>query len=843
MAVADRIARGESPDEAMAAARREFGNVTHVKEVARETWGRAWLDRLNQDVRYALRSLPRAPTFAITSILTLALGIGVTTAMFTVVRGVLLRPLPFASPSELFVASHVPESIGSFFGMAMPDHEYRDFSRVTRAFRTTTSYRTYPATLLGAGEPTRVPVAAVTPSFFSTLGVGPQFGRPFTVGDDVPGKSGVVIIGARLWRDTFGADSAVIGRSVTIEGYRKTIVGVMPDGFSFPRSADLWVPLEQDLDSHNARLQVVIGRLARGVTPAMALGELREFAEARDERTPASQQQHATTAVVSLHEAVVGNVRTPLIVFALAVGLLVLIACANVSNLMLMRATSRRHELEIRAALGAGRIRLLRQLLTESVVIALLGGTLGLGIAVAGVRLLLVALPDGLLPRAAEIHVDPVVVAVAAFACIAAGLLSGTLPGIVASRRDPREVLHENARATTRAPLRRLFVIVEMGLSLILLVGAGLMIRSFERLRSVDLGFTPGNLVTATLDFPETKYRTADAIRDVEARVAERLAAISGVRDAAAVDWLPLDSTYIAGDFTLHDGRALPANYVVLKPCVTTNYFATMGIRVREGRGFLASDNASAEQVVVISASMARALWPNGEAVGQQLSFADRPGPGDWMRIVGIVDDVVRNGPSSGTMPSLYRPISQVSQFFFINHLTFVVRADGDPALLVGAIRSAIHSVDADQPIRSITTMESRISAAIAEPRFRSLVLIVFSVMALALAAIGIYGVLAYAVTERSREIGIRMALGASPAAIVRGMLRNAAGTTLPGVLAGLAGAFAASRLVRRFLFEVRPDDLATYAVASGVLLTTALIAALGPARRAARIDPAVTMK
>ena len=845
MAVADRVARGESPDEALAAARREFGNVAHVKEVTRESWGGACLDRLRQDVRYSVRSLPRAPVFAVTAILTLALGIGVTTAMFTVVRGVLLRPLPFASPSELFVVSQLPDGMENIFGLAMADGEYQDFVRATRAFVSTAAYRTYPATLLGAGDPARVPVAAVTPSFFSTLGLRPSLGRVFVNGDDVAGAAGVAIIAASLWRDRFGGDSTIVGRSVTIEGYPKTIVGVMPDGFNFPKRAAVWLPLSTELDPHNARLQVVIGRLKHDMTLELAQAEVRAFAGREERETPPDQRIPGTAKVVGLRDAVVGSARKPILVFALAVGLLVLIACANVSNLTLMRATSRRHELGIRTALGAGRARLVRQLLTESIVIAMIGGILGLGLAVAGVRLLLLTLPDGLLPRAAEVHIDPLVIAVAAIACLAAGLASGTLPAILASRRDPREALSDNSRTTGRAPLRRLFVMAEMGLSLILLIAAGLTIRSFERLQAVDLGFAPGNLLTATLDFPETRYRTAEAIHDVESRVAARIAALPGVRAATAVNWLPLDSTYITGDFTLRDGRPLPSQYMVLKPCVTAGYFATMGIRVLTGRAFLPSDDAASEQVVVISASMARTLWPNGNAVGQQLSFADKPGPRDWMRIIGIVDDVVRNDPASGPIPALYRPIPQVRQIFFINHLTFVARTDGgrDPTAIVGAIRSAIHAVDPEQPVKSIMTMDSRIRATIAEPRFRSLVLVVFSMMALGMAAVGVYGVLAYAVTERSREIGIRMALGASRAAVMRATLRSAIAATFPGVVVGLAGAFAANRLLGQFLFEVRPNDPVSYGTATGVLLLTAICAAVGPARRAARIDPAIAMK
>ena len=843
MAVADRIARGESPDAAMSAARREFGNVSHVKEVAREAWGGMWAERLALDVRYAIRSLRRAPVFAATTILTLALGIGVTTAMFTVVRSVLLRPLPFAAPGELYAISHIPERLRGIFGAAMPDREFADFAHTTRAFRATASFRAYPATLLGAGEPARIPLAAVTPGFFATIGVRPLFGHQFAGGSDQPGADGLAVISAALWRGRFASDTAVLGRSVTIDGYRKTIIGVMPDGFDFPRHALIWVPLVVNLDPGNSRLQFTIGRLAHDATLDQAIAELSAFAQNNDRATPANRREHAVTEVVPLRDALVGNARTPLFVFALAVGLLLLIACANVSNLMLMRASTRRHELGIRAALGAGRTRLVRQMLTESIAVAALGGALGLAVAVAGVRMLRAVLPAGLLPRAEEIHVDPIVVAACAIMCMLAGLLAGTLPAITETRRDPREALNDAVRATGRAPFRRLFVIVETSLSLVLLIGAGLMIRSFERLRTADLGFSPDGLVTATLDLPETRYRTAVAVQNATKRLLERIGTVPGVRAAAAVNWLPLDSTYIAGDFTLRNARPLPQDYMVLKPCVSAAYFGVMGIRVREGRGFLPSDDASSERVVVISESMANTLWPNGGAVGQQLTLADKPGPGDWMRVVGVVDDVTRNGPATPPMPALYRPIPQVEQLFFISHLTLVARTAGDPNGVIGAIRAAVYGLDPEQPIASIATMDSHVSAVMAEPRFRSIVLIVFSVMALVMAGVGIYGVLAYAVNERTRELGIRVALGASPRRIVRHMLATVVVSAVPGVVFGLAIAVSLSRLVSSFLFEVHPIDPLTYGIACAVILTIALVAGLGPARRAGRVDPVMVMK
>ncbi|HEX8942066.1 MAG TPA: ABC transporter permease [Gemmatimonadaceae bacterium] len=842
MAVADRIARGESPDAALATARREFGNVGHVKEITREAWGGVWLDRLDQDLRYALRSLRRAPIFATVAVLTLALGIGANTAMFTLVRGILLRPLPFRDPDALYLVSHVPDRAKSFAGPSMVDREYLDYRRLTKAFESTTSYNAYPATLIGAREPLRVSTAGVTPTFFRTLGVEPRLGRAFIDGDEAS-DAPVVILGAQLWRERFGADTAIIGRSVTVEGYRKTVIGVMPDGFEFPQHAQLWVPLAIQIGPRGFRLQPVIGRLAPRATWAQAVGELEAFVENEQRGQPIERMEHATPAVIPLREAMIGDVRMSLLMFAAAVGLVLLIACANVSNLMLMRSTTRRHELAIRAALGAGRWRLVRQLLTEGLVVALAGGAIGLAIARGGVALLLSVAPPDLLPRAGEIHIDLVVLLVTAFTCIAAGLISGAAPAITSARRDVRDALGDVGRTTARAPLRALFVTAEAALALMLLIAAGLVMRSFTRLRSVELGFSPDHLMTVTLDFPVTQYKTAELLHDVQRRLSAQIAAIPGVRSAAAVNWLPLTTTTVMGGFALEDGRSLPPDYTVLKPCVTPEYFSVMSIRVREGRGFLPSDGPTSGRVVVVSQSVARRFWPGESAIGKHITMSDKPTPSDWMTIVGVVDDVVQGGQAEPRSEAIYQALAQVDQVFWVNHLTFVAREDTDPSSVAAAMRVAVRAIDPQQPIESIMTMESRLSATVAEPRFRSLLLVVFSSLALVLAAIGIYGVLAYGVAERTREMGIRIALGAAPRSVVRLVLASTARLTIPGLALGIGASLVATRLLKVFLYQIQPTDPFTFGAATIVLLVVALCAGYGPARRASRIDPVITMK
>jgi predicted permease len=844
MAVADRIARGESPADATAAVRREFGNVGLVKEVTREAWGNLWLERLTQDLRYAVRSLRRAPAFAAVAILTLALGIGANTAMFTVVRGVLLRPLPFHDPHALFLVSDAPDRMRGLVGASMVDKEYLKYRSLTTAFASTSTYNSYPATLLGAGEPIRLATASVAPSFFGTLGVRAAHGRVFRDREDQPGSNAVVIIGHRLWRDRFGGDTTVIGRSVSVEGYTKTIVGIMPAGFEFPQHTELWVPLTIDATSHNARFQPVIARLARNASLAEARGELRAFAAAEERADPRRVEERFVAAIIPLRDGIVGDVRPSLYVFAGAVGLVLLIACANVSNLMLMRAATRTHELGIRAALGASRSRLLRQLFTESLIVALAGGVAGLAVAYAGVSLLLAAAPPDLLPRTKEIHVDLVVLLVAFLTCIAAGIISGTAPAITASRRDVRDALNESGRTTSRVPLHAVFVTAETALALMLLIGAGLLVRSFERLRAVDLGFLPDNVITVTLDFPMTRYNTPVLLHDVQQRLSSRIAAIDGVRQSAAVNWMPLTNTTVMGDFTLDDGRALPRGYIVLKPCVTAEYFATMGVRIRSGRGFLSSDRASTERVAIVSQGVAKRLWPGTSPIGKRITMADKPSPRDWITIVGVVDDVVQEGVAQARAEAIYQLLPQIDQPFFISHLNFVVRTDAaHSAAVAAAMRGAVRDVDPEQPIESIMTMTSRLSAVVAEPRFRSMLIAVFSLLALSLAAIGIYGVLAYGVTARTRELGIRIALGATPGGVVRLVLGGSALLTIPGLLVGLATSLGVTRVLSSFLFEVRPSDPLTFVTASALLLVVALCAAYVPARRAGRIDPLIAMK
>ena len=846
MAIADRIARGESPADAATAARREFGNVGHIKEVTREMWGGLWLERLRQDLRYAMRSLLRAPGFAIVAILTLALGIGANTAMFTVVNGVLLRPLPLHDEGTLFVVSHEPAQSTFISQPGMADDEYVEYRRLTRAFSQTTTFSGGPVTLTDAGEPVRIPANNVTTTFFSVLGVAPAIGRSF-VADDGDAGHDAVIIGDRLWRDRFGGESSVIGKIITLDGKRRTVVGVMPPSFDFPHAAQLWIPYTIVIDPHQSRLAPVVGRLAPGATQAQALAELKAIARRQDTLTKSRfEANELISDVLPIRKLIVGDVQHSLYIFAGAVAFVLLIACANVANLLLMRAATRQHEMAVRVALGADRWRLVRQLLTESTVLAFVAGTLGVAIAVGGVRALLSLAPPGLLPRAEQIHIDGAVLAFTAGLCLLTGIGFGIVPALRVTRRELRASLGEGGRTLSgqRGILRSVLVVSEIALALVLLVGAGLVVRSFLRLRSVDLGFNPQHVVSMTVNLPDAKYSNGRAMRDVHAQAVTRMAALPGVSAAAAINWLPLGHAMIMGDFHLSDARTLPRGATwTTKPSVTADYFRVMGIRLLDGRAFTDRDDAASPGVAIMSVSMAKRLWPGKSAVGERITMAEHPTATDWLTIVGVVDDIVEQGIRQDRDAALYQPMAQTGSKFFLGHVSYLVRTEGDAGAMSSAMRAVVRSLDKDQPVESVGTLESFIASTIAEPLFHARLLALFSLLALLLASIGIYGVLAYSITERTHEIGIRIALGARRGDVMRMIVWRTIALILPGLAIGVVASLGLTRVLSSLLFQVKATDPATFVGVGALLAAVALLAALLPARRASRVDPLVALR
>jgi predicted permease len=844
MAIAERVARGESAAEAERAVRREFGNVTLVSEVTREMWGGVWLERLLRDVRYGVRGLRRAPGFAAVAIVTLALGVGANTAVYTVVHSVLVRPLAFERPHELFLLGNQATDAPFMRDPSMDENTFLEYRRENQSFEQIAAFNRTQLTLTGAGEPVRLAGAMVTADFLSVLGVRAALGRTFARDEDLPGRERVVVLGDLLWRERFGASSALIGRAVTLNGVTHTVIGVMPPSFAFPYDAQVWVPMLIQPQPGRSWSRPVVGRLQEGVTVEAAQRELQRIAT-RDgaEGGPAAAR---SIRVLPLKSLLTANVEKSLLVFAGAVGFVLLIACANVANLLLIRGAARRHEIVVRAALGASRGRIVRQLLTESALVAMLGGVAGILLSLWGVRALLAMAPAGRIPRVDEIHIDGVVLAVSLGATLLAGLLFGLAPALAVTRQQLRGVLGEGARTLGggHERLRRSLVVSEIALAIVLLTGAGLLLRSFARMRAIDPGFRPEHVIALSLNLPDADYASAAQLRHFHTQLLDRLAPIPGVEHAAAVNWAPLTGNLIRGDIYGEGGTPERHGWAD-KLVATPGYFRAMGIRLLYGREFTAQDDERAPGVVVISESVAKAFWPphGADAIGKRLTGEDRPKPEDWLTIVGVVDDVAQQSLTQERGPAVYTPVRQTPRPFFMSEMTFVLRTRRAPSDVMETIRERVWELDANLPVPALTTMDELVARTIADPKFEARLLTVFSLLALLLAAVGTYGVLAYDVTARHHEIGLRMALGARRGNVVHMVLRRALSVVLPGIVLGVAGALALTRILEGSLYEVKPVDPVTFGAVSALLFAVAVIAALVPTRRATKVDPLIALR
>ena len=840
MAIDERVARGESRDAAERAARREFGNVTHVKEVAREVRG-LWLERLVQDVRYGARALRRTPGFTVVAVLTLALAIGANSAVFTLVNSVLLKPLPFHDSGRLVLASYVPIDLPFEIPPTLERRAWLHYRQRARVFETLTAYRGEQTTLTGQGasDAAKVAGARVDASFFATLGVSPMLGRAFLSEEELPDRNTVAIISHRLWRERFGGDLRAIGTRITLEGIPHTIVGVMPAGLNFPARSEIWTPLTVTLTDGNFLLVTVLGRLRDHVTVEQARAELGTIMAARP-RDPQDANWRELPAVLPLKDVITGKVARSLLIFSGAVAFVLLIACVNVANLLLIRAASRRREMAVRVALGASRGRIRRQLLTESLLVGVAGGALGIAIAHLGVRMLLGVAPAGRIPRLDEVHVDPWVLAFTIVLSLATGIIFGLVPALQSARRPPADALAHSARmvGVTHARLRGALVAAEVALALVLLTGAGLMIKSFTRMRGVDKGYDATRVTRMAVDLTNVRYRRDGARqRAFHSAMLEQLGRIPGVRGAAAASYAPmgeaLDGTL--GRFLVDGPTPLPKGYDVDRVLVSPGYFATLGIRLLQGRDFRESDDASAAAVVIVSETVARRIWPGMDAIGKRISMSDQPGPNDWRTVIGVVNDVVQDR-SLGKRSAVYLPYLQSPFPWLLGRMTYVVRSDAGVDV-APAMRAALRGVDPGIPAQRLQTMDDAMLELVAEPLFQTRLLTVFSMLALLLAVIGTYGVLAYDVAERTREIALRLALGATPGAVTLMVLRRTARFALSGAVIGLAASLALTRVLTSSLFEVTPNDPATLATVVAAILVVALAAGYLPARRASRVE------
>jgi putative ABC transport system permease protein len=806
-----------------------------------------------QDIRYGARMLVKAPSFSIVATIALALGIGANTAIFSVVNAVLLRPLPFADSAQLMTVWETDSTRGYTRGTASYPN-FADWRDQNHVFEHMSSYYTNDFVLTGRGEPARVQGAVVNADLFPLLRATPMMGRAFLSEEDNPGNAGrVVLLSQQLFQKRFGSDPNVINRSMVLDGKNYTIVGVMPAAFQFPiqnAPVELWTTVAVDREGaepvaseRGAHYMKVIARLKPGVTRDEAQAEMTSISARLEQQYP-DKDLHKSSRVEPMLEGMVGDIRPALLILLGAVGCVLLIACANVANLLLARATMRHKEMAIRSALGASRIRVVRQLLTESVMLSLAGGVLGLGMAVWWSDLL-VTLGKENIPRALQVGLDWRVLGFTLLVSIGTGIIFGLMPALHSSKTELTESLKEGSRGSSeggrRNRIRGMLVVSELAIAVILLVGAGLLIQSLWRLQHVSPGFQSQNLLTFVVGIPEVKYpveKQAQFYRDLTTRIQS----LPGVRSASSVIPLPLSGDLFRISFET-EGRPVAKGEEPSADFFAINdgYFKTLGVPIIKGRDFNERDSEKAPPVIIVNQSFAEKFFPGEDAVGKRI----RPGIStsklepQMREIVGVVGDVRNRNLSSELRPGYFIPMSQIP----FNQMTVIARTTNDPHTLITAVQNEVHSMDPEVPVFNVKTMDEHISATVAAPRFNTTLLAIFAAVALILTIVGLYGVMSYAVAQRTNEIGIRMALGARIASILGLVFKQAIVLVLIGEAIGLAGAFALTRIISSLLFGVTPTDLTTYVAVALILGAVALLATLLPARRATKVDPLVALR
>jgi predicted permease len=846
--------QGLSPEEARRAVGIEMGGAEQVKEAVRESRAGAWLDSLGRDVRYGLRMLRRSPGFTLIAVLTLALGIGANTAIFSVVYAALLRPLPYAQPSSLLALGETRQQDTGAADLSSADVSYPDFldwRKQATSFASLAAYVRNQALLSGKGETQVVPVTLATANFFSTLGVRPILGRDFLAGEDKPAASRVAILSYGFWQSHFGGNRDVVGRTITLSGRTCTIVGVLPKDFEFaPANARIWVAMQPQgelASRRNLHWLNVLARVKAGVAPAQARAEMHQINARLAEAYP-KDNRSVSVLMAPLREVIVGRVRPLLLALLGAVAFVLLIACANVGGLLLARSAGRRREFAIRAALGAGRRKLLRQLLVESLLLAGAGGALGLAWAQWGVNLLVRAIPAARLqtmPYLTSARLDPAVLAFLLVVSVGTGILFGLAPALQVSRTNPNAELKEESRSATgtrnAARLRDLLVVGEIALSLALLVGAGLMVRSMQALTGRNPGFATRHLLTFSVDLPGKQYPDDAGALRFERQFTERLRHLPGIEGAGTVSVLPLSGGGNTIRFVVEgQGVNLGEESECYIRSVDENYFRTMKIPLRAGRTFTPEDDAKAPRRVIVNQAFVNVYLAGANPLGRRIRFTFSPKQ-PYREIVGVVGNVNVSSLDTPPTPVLYTPNAQNPD----SYLTYVVRTATEPAGQVRAVRAALLEIDPVVPLIEPRTMEVIISnsSAVFLRRYPSLLIGSFAVLALLLAAIGLYGLLAYTVAQQTHEIGIRLALGAEPGDLVRMVVGRGAKLALIGLSIGIVTALALTRLLGTLLFGVGPQDPLSFAAAAALLTLIALASCYIPARRATRIDPTQALR
>ncbi len=861
--VRELTARGMDPGAARAEALREFGDVREARAELEEIGRRrvrqeartGWWSDLRQDVRYGVRALARSPGFTLVAVLTLALGIGATTAIYTVVDAVLLRPLGVSEPERLVtIREWRPESGEAPRGRpgTVSPANFFDWREQAKSFESMAYFVQWPLNLTGDGEPQEAQAQLTSANFFATLGVRPLLGRTFRADEADPGGEpmavgDVAVLSYGLWQSRYGGDPGVVGKTIRLDGEPVTVVGVMGPGFRvLNQKPDLWVPLGITPGNRTTmgRFMTAVGRLKPGVTLERASAELDQVARRLETAYPAFNTNFRVFTL-PLREEVVGEVRPALLVLLGAVAMLLLIACTNVANLLLGQASARRQEIAVRLSLGATRGRLVRQLLTESLVLSLAGGALGLLAAAVGTRALVRSLPESVqLPRLDMVSLDGRVLAFALAVTLLTGVLFGLAPALASSRDGLQGTLRDTGRSTTgggasAVRLRNGLVVAEVGLAVMLLVGAGLLLRSFQKLQDVDTGMRAEGALTMRMSLSSEAYGADGAVQGFLARLVPALEGLPGVQAVGTIQFLPLTGAKSATSAWRPD-RPKPAvgeEQAADIRAVGGDYFQAQGIRLLSGRAFDERDTPESVRAFVINQELARKLYPGENPVGKRMVY-------DWGgdfegEIVGVVEDVHETSLTDVPAPAFYRPFAQ----FPDGNLNVVVRTTGDPMALAGAARAKVKELDPNLPVASVRSMESVVAEATARSRLSSYLLAGFAGVALLLAAIGLYGVISYGVAQRRGEIGVRVALGADRGSILGLIVRQGMLLTAVGLALGLAGAFALTRVLRSLLFGVGAADPVTFVAVPLVLAAAALLASYLPANRAARTDPAVALR
>src|SRR5882672_3185962 len=804
------------------------------------------MTNLRNDIRYAIRSLIKRPGFTVIAVVTLALGIGANTAIFSAINALLLKPLPFPQLDRV-VAIWDKAPIRGIVHNEVALANYLDWRAQNQSFEQLALYRWWSANLTGVEPPERIQGFLVTANFLDAIGMKPIMGRNFSEEENQPGKDAVAIITHSLWQRRFGGDPNIINKTITLNSITRTVIGVMPERFNFPKGSEVYAPLSMTSElvrSRDSHAYYVIGRLKPGLKLQSAQADIDTITARLEKQYPETN----TDLGANVYPIVKDTVRlydTALWVMMGAVGFVLLIACANVANLMLARASGRQKEIALRSALGASRWRIIRQLLTESLIVALLGGALGVLVAFWGVDLLRVANPGDaakFAPGWYQLGINFSVLAFTLGLSLFSGLVFGLAPAWQVSKPDLNDSLKEGSRQASSGShrLRGLLVISEVALSLMLLVSAGLLIRSFLQLVRTDAGFNPDNLVTMSLVLPAAKYKEEPQRAAFYSDLVHRVQAMPGVESAAAVNYLPLGGSNSSDAFLIEGvpepplGQEFVGRYRVCTP----DYFRTMGIPVLKGRGFTEQDKAGAPPVVVVNETLARKYWPNQDPIGKRMRFTGPIERNPWMQVVGVVQDV-KHEMNLPITEDFYVPHAQDAW----QSMVLVAKTRVDPLTLAAPIRQEVGTIDKDQPVFDVRTMRDVRAISLALYSFSSVMLSIFAGVALLLAAIGIYGVMSYAVTQRTQEIGIRMALGARVRDVLKLVVRNGMSLAVIGVIVGLAGAYGLTRLLSSLLVGVAPTDLVTFSIVTFALLVVALLACYIPARRATKVDPLVALR